>query len=262
MKRLILITVLGFPLAGCGWWDGAFAPYYPNPYSSYGDRYGQIQPQRGPGFNDRRSAKGQLAIEGGVGADFITSGKLIQGNQTVTQSLSMKDAYGTGRRYAVRATYPRPTANRYFTASAYRSEFDGKAQSFSAPQTVSQSGTLSDYTSQGVEFGLRQYSARPFGVAHPYAEARLGGAYVDDISVVQGAQRTALYQGGWVPTGAAVVGFEVPAMNRFTVGLETGLRYQGRLSVANTPEARVITNNRGTGSLVTVPLTLRGRYRF
>lgn len=262
MKRLIFVTLLALPLSACGWWDGAFAPYYANPSSSYGNPYGQMQSVRGPGFYDRRTAKGQLAIEGGVGADFIASGKLVQGNQIV----SMKDAYGTGTRYAVRATYPRAAEGRYFTASAYRSEFDGKAQVFTAPQIARQSGTLSDYTSQGVEFGLRQYSPQPSsllgGIAHPYIEGRLGGAYVDDISLNQGVQRTALYNGGWVPTGAAMVGVEVPAYNRFTVGIETGLRYQGRLSAVNTATANSITGARSTGSLITVPLTLRGRYKF
>jgi len=102
----------------------------------------------------------------------------------------------------------------------------------------------------------------------PYLEARVGAAKVDDINIT-GVTRTApdgavtntrdfqVYDGGWVPTAAGLVGVETPLFNRMTVGLETGLRYSGRLDASEGG----FTNGDGA-SKWSVPVSLRGRYRF
>ena len=68
----------------------------------------------------------------------------------------------------------------------------------------------------------------------------------------------------WVPTAAGLVGIETPVARYTTIGLETGLRYQGGLesdtSVLSAGSQLGGLNN--NNSRLSIPLTLRGRYRF
>lgn len=275
MRRVFAVLCV-LPLSACGWWDGAFAPYQigaPN----YGQYYGQsAQNTRGPGFYDRRRATGQLAIEGGVGASVIAGGTLIDEGRSRTplpsgNARTMTDSFDDGTRVHVTASYPRRASDRYFTATAYRTQYDGKTANFSRVNGGPVSGRLSDYTAHGVEFGLRQYAPRALSFAHPFVEGRIGGAYVDGISLETPLRTTPLFESGWVPAASATVGIEAPAFNRFTVGLETGVTYQGRLgavertvdgSARNTVGQDIIGGARRSGSLISVPVTLRGRYKF
>ena len=265
IKKTFAVSALTLPLASCGWWDGAFAPYYTVPYGTYA--YDRL-PHTAPGHYDRRRAEGIVSLEGGAGADFITGGDLIRADNAriatgaVPQNLSMADAFGTGVRYDATATYPM-SGSRYFTGTAYRTTYDGKAVNLRTQTGTPLVGKLTDYRAHGVEFGLRQYAPNPRYVVHPFIEGRIGGAYVDGVSLDQGVSRTALFDSGWVPTGAAMVGFEAPTSNRFTVGMETGLRYQGRLGTSPQPLSRDVTGSaRASGSVISVPVVLRGRYRF
>jgi len=106
----------------------------------------------------------------------------------------------------------------------------------------------------------------------PYVEARAGVSHVDDIDAVNtqlggqtfNANGIPLYEKSWVGTAAGLVGVETPVAKYTTIGLETGIRYQGGLKsdtsvlAAGTPLGG-LNNNRGR---VSIPLTLRGRYRF
>ena len=174
----------------------------------------------------------------------------------------MKQAYGNGTRFDVSATYPRPSQGRYFTGTAYRTTYSGRDVSLPAIARPPLTGRISDYRMHGVEFGVRQYSPKTAHVFHPFIEARLGGAYVDDVSVKNNAGRTRLYESGWVPTASAMVGFEAPASEPLTVGVETGVKVQGRLKADDSLRARQVNARSTSGSAVTIPLILRGRYRF
>ena len=265
MKKIIVLSTCVLPLSACGWWDSAFAPYYAS--SSPYNNYGQARYSRGPGYYDRRRPDGVVSLEGGIGADFITGGNLIDaGNARLDggqiNGFSMRDAFETGTRYDVTATYP-VNDNRYFTGTAYRTTYDGKTVNLPPQSGAPIAGTLSDYQAHGIEFGLRQYSPAPSGIIHPFVEGRIGGAYVDDIALRRGTERIALFNRGWVPSASAMIGFEAPASNQFTVGMETGLRYQGRLGVITQEPTRDFTGNaRSSGSLFSAPVMLRGRYRF
>jgi len=72
------------------------------------------------------------------------------------------------------------------------------------------------------------------------------------------------YESSWVPTAAGLVGLETPIARYTTLGIETGVRYQGGLesdtSVLNAGSTLGGLNN--NNSRLTVPVTLRGRYRF
>lgn len=278
MKKIVALSACVLPLSACGWWDGALAPYYASssPYNHYGHnnyqaRYSRAPYTRAPGFHDRRRAKGVVSLEGGVGLDYIAGGHLIDaGNarsdglsiNSAPNTLSMRDAFGTGTRYDMTATYP-VNENRFFTGTAYRTTHNGKLVNLRSQNGAPLVGQLSDYQAHGIEFGLRQYSPTPRGIIHPFVEGRIGGAYVDDIAVSRGVERTALFESGWVPSASAMIGFEAPTSNRFTVGMETGLRYQGRLgAVSKGPSRAVIGNARSSGTLISAPVILRGRYKF
>ena len=72
------------------------------------------------------------------------------------------------------------------------------------------------------------------------------------------------YEDSVVGTVAGLVGVETPIARYTTLGIETGVRYQGGLesdtSVLGAGTAIGGLNN--NGGRLTVPLTLRGRYRF
>jgi hypothetical protein len=137
-------------------------------------------------------------------------------------------------------------------------------------------GQLSDHRQTGLELGLRKYftpQAAPFvRSVRPYVEGRLGAAYQDSVFIENaqlggaaiGTGRLALSDSGWVPSAAGLVGVETPLTRYSTIGLETGIRYTGE------PDANITTFAAGSqyeglnqgGSRVSVPLMLRGRYRF
>ena len=135
---------------------------------------------------------------------------------------------------------------------------------------------MSDYEAYGVEAGLRQYSA-PFNFPvvnsiRPYVEGRLGVSRVSSIDLedtqlggaVFSAEDIPFYESSWVPTAAGLVGVETPLTRYSTIGVETGLRYQGALesdtSVLGAGSTLGGLNN--NSSRLSIPLTLRGRYRF
>ena len=140
-------------------------------------------------------------------------------------------------------------------------------------------GRLTDYEAYGVEVGLRQYSA-PWKApivdsVRPYVEGRLGASRVSSIDLVDAqlsgtgpfalpAAEIPFNDGSWVPTAAGLVGVETPIARYTTLGLETGVRYQGGLESdtsvlgVGSPLGGLNNNN----SRITIPLTLRGRYRF
>ena len=135
-----------------------------------------------------------------------------------------------------------------------------------------------------MEAGIRQY-AQPTNVPllksiRPYAEAKLGAAHLDNVRLenireVGAAAANPLtptslnfYESGWVPTGAALIGAETIVAKRFTMGVETGIRYTGApesdasdIGQTGTFNSRYAGANNG-GSRWSVPLTIRGRYRF
>ena len=221
-------------------------------------------------------------IEGGIGAVFPASRNILTPSRTNNvpgtdfNSISFGDAYDTGIRAELGGSYALAPNTKVTLLGHYeRADSDG-VQDLGTINGDQFTGALTDYEAYGVELGLRQYFApRPVPVLHsirPYVEGRIGASYVEDISLVgselAGAPFSAdpipLYDNSWVGTAAGLVGVETPIAKYTTIGLETGLRFQGGLEsdtsvlAAGTPIGG-LNNNRGR---LSVPLTLRGRYRF
>ncbi len=224
---------------------------------------------------------GQLSkwnLEGGFGIDGEVGGDLFDGSAVALPGLiggaatgiDIEDAYDAAIHGSIGTSYAL-SPNRKLTGTLGYTSANGNRNTIGNFTGASGGGNLqltpSDYESITLEAGLRQYFqprvlGQSFGY-RPYVEGRLGASRVDDIDVTVTSQgvpgaTTRLYESGWVPTGAGLIGVETPLFNRTTVGIETGLRYAGELNRADGAFAAGADD----GSRWSIPVTLRGRYRF
>ncbi len=280
--RILFCSVAAIALSGCSWMGfGSGHQTTSNGEYTYSNS------------NDNCCAGGKSLsrwnVEGSVGPEFVTGGTAITGSQihpgfpapaVALSDVSMNDAYGTGYRASLGGSYA-INPNRKLTGQVFYSQADGNEVAFGSQGGQALRGTMSDYKSYGVEAGLRQY-IQPMAVpllksVRPYVEGRLGAAHVDSIALNNINQAVvtspltptslAMYESSWVPTASALVGVETPVFNRMTLGLETGIRYSGNLKSDNSSVTGAGFNSRYSGfnnggSQYTVPLTIRGRYRF
>ena len=220
-------------------------------------------------------------LEGGIGPVFAAGSNIVTADRTNNvagtdfNSVSFSDAYETGVRAELGGSYALAPNTKVTLLGHYeRADSDG-SQNLGTINGQQLTGALSDYEAFGVELGLRQYSA-PWKAPlvnslRPYVEGRLGVSRVDNIELVNtqldGAAFSApipFNDNSWVPTAAGLIGVETPIANYTTIGLETGVRYQGGLESdtsvlgAGSPLGGLNNNN----SRITIPVTLRGRYRF
>lgn len=284
--RILLLGTAAIALSGCSWFGGYSGGHHGAPA---GDGYGYypdapIQDDGCCNTLSRWNLEGAVGQEFMVGGDFTTPGDVVPIAGTDLPEVSMKDAYDAGMRYELgisKALNP----NRKFTLMGSYATAGGKDVAIASATGVPADqirGTASDYNSYGIEAGLRQYfQPMPAPLVkglRPYIEGRVGAAKVDDITLtnartVGGAPgvfnggTVNMYEGGWVPTGAGLIGVEAPIFKRATLGLETGIRYRGalnsdptHLSAAGTQPLLTGLNN-GSENW-TVPVMLRGRFRF
>lgn len=224
-------------------------------------------------------------VEGGLGPAFITGGTLIDGSKahgvnSNFNDIDYSDAFKTGYRAELggsRALSP----NRKLTATGfYQKHGSDGLQDMGTNNGDQYDVEFSDLSSYGAELGVRQYfkPTRPdagiFKNIRPYVEGKLGAAYVEPIKIesafrngVQIGEPThggRVTEGSWVPSAAGMVGVERPLFKHTTIGLETGIRYTGDLKrdpgfFGGDIDFAGANDNTGTW---TVPITVRGRYRF
>ena len=221
-------------------------------------------------------------LEGGIGAVFpagkniVTASRTNANPNTDFNSVSFGDAYDTGFRGELGGSYALAPNTKVTLLGHYEHADGDGAQDWGTIGGETLTGELTDYKAYGAELGLRQYFKPVNGIifnsVRPYVEGRAGVSRVSDIGVrntqLGGAAFSAneipLYDDSWVGTGAGLIGVETPIARYTTIGLETGVRYQGGLESDNSVLAAGSTlgglnNNRGRFS---IPVTLRGRYRF
>jgi len=279
--RILLCGVAAVALSGCSWMGfGNNSTYSSNTYSS-------AQNNSDCCIGGKKLSRWNL--EGGIGAEYVVGGDAITGsvapagfiNPTTTLvDVKMKDAYAVGYRAELGGSYAL-NPNRKLSLLGSYSQADGNEVSWGTQDAATLRGTMSDYKSYGIEAGVRQYIT-PVRVpllksVRPYVEGKVGAAYQDAISLdnineVGGAHPStptslAMYESGWVPTGAGTIGLETPVFNRFTMGIETGIRYTGTPKSDNSDKLPATFNSRYNGAnnggeRWSVPLTIRGRYRF
>jgi len=279
--RVLLIGIAAITLSGCSWLGLGG-----NGYSSQnsGTQYGQYSAPKPAGGCNSAGCLSRWNVEGAIGTAFLAGGSALSNSglnadsTAVLNDISMNDAYETGFRGELGGSYAL-APNRKITANGFYQEHDSEDRlDLGTIGGETLSGRFSDYRSYGGEVGLRQYFAPRFAPIlkryRPYVEGKVGAAYVEDISIegarlgnanfLPGGADVALYDGGFVPTAAGLVGLETPLTRYSTLGIETGLRYTGRPdsdnSVLTAGSPLEGANNRGNNW--TVPLMVRGRYRF
>lgn len=284
--RLLLLGAATVALSGCSWLGIGGSKH--GDYSHYNKQAGHYSAahQTKSGCQSG-SCLSRWNLEGAIGPEFMIGGDAVTGDQTndfsvvpgVTvvpnNNISMNDVYGTGMRYELGGSYAL-NPNRKVTLMGSYAKASGDDVNLGSVNGQDLTGELSDYERYGIEAGLRQYfapSAAPVVRSlRPYVEGRLGAAKVEDIALenatLGGAAynggTAAFYEGGWVPTAAGLVGVEAPVFKRATLGLETGLRYTGTVQTDTSdfgPGTPLAGSNNG-GSSWSIPLMLRGRYRF
>lgn len=282
--RILLLGTAALALSGCSFFGGGAqygAPtasnysYYPSTVSA---RHGQR------GAISQWNLEGAIGQEYMVGGDFTTPDDVTALPGTDLPAVSMNDAYETGMRYEVGLSKTLNPSRKFTLMGSYTTA-EGKdvaiAQQTGVP-TNQIRGQASDYNSYGIEAGLRQYfrpgPAPILGSIRPYIEGRVGAAKVDDITLTNARTvgigpgpfnggTVEMYEGGWVPTGAGLIGIETPIFKQATLGLETGIRYRGALNsdpthLSATGTQPLIAELNNGSENYSVPVTLRGRYRF
>lgn len=279
--RILLLGTAALALSGCSFFGGG-AQYGTPTASNYSYYPSTVSTHQG-----QRGAISKWNLEGAVGQEFIVGGDFTTPDDVTALpgltpgAVAMSDAYDNATRYELGLSKALNPA-RKFTVMASYSSASGKdvaLGTLAGPPANTLRGTASDYTALGIEAGLRQYfNPRPGLIVksiRPYVEAKLGAAQIDDITIenlrdnggaVNGGTAQ-MYEGGWVPTAAGMVGIETPVFRNATLALETGIRYRGALDGDVTDfgpggGVSILTGINNGSENYTVPVTLRGRYRF
>jgi len=285
MKKLLL-GVAAIGLSGCSWLGlGDHQTPKASQYSQYKPKVAKKAKNNCVGCN----SLSRWNIEGAVGPEFFFGGNAISGNQinatipatattpaqTVTSSVqSLGDVYGRAARYELGASYAL-NPNRKIIGNINYANANADETTLGVVNGTAVNGTLTDFERFGIEAGIRQY-ARPIAApwvksVRPYVSATAGISRIRDIDFVNSSAAatilpgtTPFIEGGIVPTATGLIGVETPIFNRFTLGIESGVRWTGvpdsDNSVLSAGAPLAGTNNFGNG--LSVPLQIRGRYRF
>lgn len=271
--RIWLLGVATVALSGCSWL-GLGGNHYQST-SSYGYN------NSGPGCCKGGKAMSRWNLEAAAGPEFFVGGDILTGSEVtpapgvVAVDQSMEDVYDPGMRYELGASYAL-NPNRKLTIMGSYAEAEGEQVNFGNNGGGAITGKMGDYKRYGLEAGLRQYfmpkRAPILKSIRPYVEAKVGASKVEDIALENAMQgggvfnggTVGLYQSRWVPTGAGMIGFEAPVFDRATLGLETGIRYTGAAKSDKTflGAGNALENINNGSESWTVPVMLRGRYRF
>lgn len=287
--RKLLLGAAAISLSGCSFLgiggNNSHYGYQPAPSYGYGGGYGHTGSSCSSSHSVLANGKciSRFSVEGGIGIESqIGGGTFLTGDEAVNPAadigrFSFKDAYDPGLRAEAGVSY---AINPYTKVSATGFITEGKSDgniSFGTVGAQPLTGEFSDYKAKGIEMGVRRYfDPAPAPIVRsmrPYIEGRVGATHIDEIEIRNaqlggvniGTGTLGLYESDWVPSAAGLIGFESPLTPRSTIGIETGLRYTGKPDSNTTgqfaPGAPLEGINDG-GARWSVPLMLRGRYRF
>lgn len=281
--RIFMLGAAAIALSGCSFLGLGGQKDYSN-YNKQTGYYGQKSVQNTAPTTKCHTGNclARWNLEGGLGTSLPVSKNIITASRVNPNpnrdfnSVSFGDAFDTGIRAELGGSYALAPNTKVTLLGHYEHADGSGVQDFGTITGDTLTARLSDYEAFGGEIGLRQYfrprKAIIVNSIRPYVEARAGASRVNDIVLKDtelggtriGAREIGLYEDSWVGTAAGLVGVETPVARYTTIGLETGLRYQSGLksdtSVLSAGRALGgLNNNRGR---VTVPITLRGRYRF
>ena len=279
VMRALLLGAAALSLSGCSFL-GLGGSKHHDGMKAHSGHYASHAPHKAC---KSQSCLSRWNLEGGIGPSFTVDGTAVTGSQTNAGSgadirtISMNDAYKTGVRVELGGSYAVSPSTKV-TAMAFHDKADSEGTlDWGTLDGEALTGALTDYEASGIEMGLRHYfkprKAVIVNSVRPYVEGRVGAAYVDGVDIENlqlggqtlGTGTVSFYDGGWVPSAAGLVGIETPLTKYSTIGLETGIRYTG------TPDSETgsafsagqpLAGINNGGERVSVPLMLRGRYRF
>lgn len=279
--RNIILASTAIALSGCSWLGlGNSHHDYHDSYKTHGS-YGHHAKQA-PKACSSQQCLSRWNLEGAIGPSFAVGGTAITGDKinpsagTAINTVSMNDAYDTGYRAELGGSYAL-NPNRKVTGNLFLEEANSAGNlNLGTVGGQALTGSLSDYKSYGAEIGLRQYFHPRRGLilksVRPYVEGKLGAVRLDDVNL-ENAQlggatfasgNLPFYESGWVASAAGMVGVETPIARHATLALETGVRYTGapKSDISQLSAGFPIAGSNNGGSRTTIPVMLRGRYRF
>ena len=274
MTRTLFLAAAAVALSGCSWiglGGSSAAPTYA-PGGTYAAAAAPCCDERLSTWNLEASGGLSQIISGDlVTGSRASGGTVVNGIPNQLETVTFDGAYQDGWR-AEAGLSRALTPNRKVTllGNYTRHESEGVVD-LGVINGAALSGEVTDYESYGAELGLRQYApiyrAPLLKSVRPYVEGRVGVNRVDSISLVNAnqfpGQDIRFYDGTWVPTAAGLVGVETPFIGNSTLGLETGVRYAGSLKSADSlGSVSPLSGANNGGERWSVPVTLRGRFRF
>lgn len=283
--RILLLGAAAMALSGCSFLGIGGQSKAQRAYQNYNANTAYNVQQTRSLQNAKPRCQGQCLarwnVEAAIGPEFIVGGQAFTGSDTNEiagadiNNISAADAYDRGWRAELGGSYAL-SPNRKVTATGFYSEANGNSQNIGTINGEQLTGTLSDYQSYGAELGLRQYfRPQPVPVlksVRPYVEGRLGAARLSSVELQNAQLGTAafgtgtidFYESDWVGSAAGLVGVETPLTRFSTIALETGVRFTQRPGSDNSdlPPGNPLRGANNGGARVSVPVMLRGRYRF
>lgn len=258
MKRFLLVGSTAIMLSGCSWFGGWHG--------------GQSVGQK---MNLELAAGIEPTVKGEVfKQDYDNSGTAVLNRQEYGDVYDRKMNYQVGMTYEVAPTVEITAAANYAHAGGKQGVVVGSANGNDI------TANFSDYDAYGGEIGVRKYFRnRTFAqllspAVAPYVGVSGGVQHVSSIKAdlssadwtgtsIPGDNTWQLHDDGIVPTAQLTVGAEWRPARNFAIALETGLRYSG-----DKPDGDGSFTNVGweqadsNGDTLTVPVTLRGRFKF
>lgn len=256
MNNRLLVTALGaaaMAVTGCAYQGASYGhaaqPTY-NPYGASAVPYRHQQQAASP-----TRLEFDLSYEQFVDGNIIDAGTVV--GPDTTSDVGYKDAFKPGYRASVGIARDfRP--NTTVMAKGFYSEAEGEDGVVLATNGGGNVlGNFSDYTSYGAELGLRQYLSPAQTRLRPFVGATIGAAFIDDIAIDNGGPAVVINDAGWSATASATGGFEMPISPTASLALESGVRWSGAQDRSTIGAAFGDDNSR-----LSVPVTLRGRFRF
>lgn len=264
MIRIALIIASAALLSGCSW------------VGNWGGGYGQSN--RKP-IGQRMNLEMAIGIDPSIDGDVISTAVDNSGTAALTQT-DYGAAYGRATKYQLGASYAlSDTVD--ITAGANYSKAKGKSVSIgSINATDPITAQFDDLETYGVEVGIRKYF-RNKTFAHllspsvsPYVGANVGIQHVESTGAALSSAGFASigqpptfnaewYDDSLVPTAQLSVGAEWRASRNFALALETGIRFTGDLKAGDGTLAAIgWDESRGNSQNISIPVTLRGRFKF
>ncbi|MGJ8558623.1 MAG: hypothetical protein ACSHX3_00160 [Litorimonas sp.] len=256
MNNRLLATGLGaaaMAISGCAYQGSSYGHTAQPTYSPYG---ASAAPYR-----HHQQAVSPTRLEFDLSYEQFVDGNIIDGGTVVggdtTSDVGYQDAFKPGYRASVGLARDfRP--NTTFMAKGFYSEAEGEDGVIVATNGGGNVlANFSDYTSYGAELGLRQYLSPAQTRLRPFVGATVGAAFIEDISIDNGGPALLLNEAGWSATASATGGFEMPISQTASLALESGIRWTDAQD-RSTFGATLGDDN----SRLSVPVTLRGRFRF